>query len=87
MGIFIAQMAIWSTSLFLQHSNQRDDEYGGSLQNRLRFLREIVEAVAEVVGANRLGVRFAPLFASTEEDRVYMGLLEADSAYDLYRGD
>ncbi|HAB91433.1 MAG TPA: alkene reductase [Pseudomonas sp.] len=60
------------------HSNQRDDEYGGSLQNRLRFLREIVEAVAEVVGANRLGVRFAPLFASTEEDRVYMGLLEAD---------
>lgn len=60
------------------HSNQRDDEYGGSLPNRLRFLREIVSAVADVVGADRLGVRFAPLFASTEEDRVYMGLLEED---------
>ncbi len=62
-----------------EHSNQRDDEYGGSLHNRLRFLREIVAAVAEVVGADRLGVRFAPLFASTEEDRVYMGLVETDS--------
>src|SRR5574337_925357 len=28
------------------HTNQRDDEYGGSLQNRLRFLREITQAVA-----------------------------------------
>ncbi|WP_205341516.1 alkene reductase [Denitrificimonas caeni] len=61
-----------------EHSNQREDEYGGSLQNRLRFLREVVTAVAEVVGADCLGVRFAPLFASTEEDRVYMGLVEAD---------
>jgi N-ethylmaleimide reductase len=46
------------------HSNHREDEYGGSLNNRLRFLREVVEAVAEVVGADRLGVRFAPLFES-----------------------
>lgn len=61
-----------------EHSNQREDEYGGSLQNRLRFLKEIVTAVAEVVGAERLGVRFAPLFASTDEERVYMGLLETD---------
>ncbi|SEC22929.1 alkene reductase [Pseudomonas anguilliseptica] len=60
------------------HSNQRDDEYGGSLHNRLRFLREIVQAVAEVVGADRLGVRFAPLFESTAEDRVYLGLVEED---------
>ena len=60
------------------HSNHREDEYGGSLNNRLRFLREVVEAVAEVVGADRLGVRFAPLFESTEEDRVYMGLVEDD---------
>lgn len=61
-----------------EHSNQREDEYGGSLHNRLRFLREIVTAVAGVVGPDCLGVRFAPLFASTEEDRVYMGLLETD---------
>ena len=60
------------------HSNQRDDEYGGSLHNRLRFLREIIQAVSEVVGADRLGVRFAPLFESTAEDRVYLGLVEED---------
>ena len=58
------------------HSNQRDDEYGGSLQNRLCFLREVTEAVAAVVGKDRLGVRFAPLFASTDEARVYLGLVE-----------
>lgn len=58
------------------HSNQRDDEYGGSLQNRLRFLREVTQAVAAVVGKDRLGVRFAPLFASTDEARVYLGLVE-----------
>jgi N-ethylmaleimide reductase len=60
------------------HANKRDDEYGGSLQNRLRFLREIVEAVAEVVGPDRMGVRFSPLFTSTDEDRVYLGLVEED---------
>ena len=60
------------------HTNRRTDEYGGSLQNRLRFLREVVQAVADVVGKERLGVRFAPLFTSTVEDRVYLGLVEDD---------
>lgn len=60
------------------HTNVRTDEYGGSLENRLRFLREVVQAVADVVGKERLGVRFAPLFASTDEDRVYLGLVEED---------
>ena len=61
-----------------EHSNKRDDQYGGSLANRLRFLKEVVAAVSDVVGADRLGVRFAPLFASTGEDRVYLGLVESD---------
>ncbi|MEL0614713.1 alkene reductase [Marinomonas arenicola] len=61
-----------------EHSNQREDQYGGSLENRLRFLKDIVAAVSEVVGPERLGVRFAPLFASTDEDRVYLGLVESD---------
>jgi len=60
------------------HSNRREDEYGGSLHNRLRFLREIVGAVAAVVGPERLGVRFTPLFTSTDQDRVYIGLVEDD---------
>lgn len=60
------------------HANSRDDEYGGSLPNRLRFLQEIVQAVSSVVGPDRLGVRFAPLFTSTDEDRVYLGFVEDD---------
>lgn len=42
-------------------SNVREDEYNGSLQNRLRFLKEVVEAVSAEIGANRVGVRLAPL--------------------------
>ncbi|ALS33977.1 N-ethylmaleimide reductase [Pseudoalteromonas translucida KMM 520] len=61
-----------------EHTNMRDDQYGGSLTNRLRFLKEIVAAVSAVVGADRLGVRFAPLFSSTDETRVYLGLVESD---------
>jgi len=39
---------------FLQDgSNQRTDEYGGSIENRARFLLEVVEAVASVWGADR----------------------------------
>lgn len=60
------------------HANQRDDEYGGSLHNRLGFLREIVEAVSEAIGPQRLGVRFSPLFSGTDQDRVYIGLVEED---------
>ena len=48
------------------------------MQNRLRFLREIVQAVATVVGADRLGVRFTPLFTTTDRDRVYIGFVEDD---------
>jgi 2,4-dienoyl-CoA reductase-like NADH-dependent reductase (Old Yellow Enzyme family) len=61
-----------------EHTNHRTDEYGGSLINRLRFLREVTEAVIEVFGRNRVGVRFAPLFATTTEDRVYLGLVESN---------
>lgn len=65
------------------HTNLRTDEYGGSLHNRLRFLREITQAVAEVVGVDRLGVRFAPLFATTDEERAYLGLVE-DNPHETY---
>lgn len=42
-------------------SNQRKDAYGGSLENRTRFLLEVVEAVSEICGADRVGVRLSPL--------------------------
>ncbi|OLS59405.1 alkene reductase [Pseudomonas putida] len=46
---------------FLQSStNQRSDGYGGSLENRARFLLEVTDAVIEVWGAQRVGVHLAP---------------------------
>ncbi len=46
---------------FLQSkTNQRTDDYGGSIENRYRFLKEVVEAVTSVLPANRVGVRLSP---------------------------
>lgn len=46
---------------FLQNgSNKRTDHYGGSVENRVRFLLEIVEAVTGAVGRDRVGVRISP---------------------------
>jgi N-ethylmaleimide reductase len=42
-------------------TNVRTDSYGGSAENRVRFLREVVTAVVEVWGAERVGVRLSPL--------------------------
>ena len=42
------------------HTNQRTDEYGGSVENRSRFLLEIVEGVIKAIGANRTGIRLSP---------------------------
>lgn len=41
-------------------SNQRTDGYGGSADNRTRFLDEVVSTVVEVWGADRVGVRLSP---------------------------
>jgi N-ethylmaleimide reductase len=41
-------------------SNHRTDEYGGSIENRARFLLQVVEAVVSVWGGDRVGVRIAP---------------------------
>ena len=41
-------------------TNARTDDYGGPVRNRIRLLREVAEAVAAVVGADRTGVRMSP---------------------------
>ena len=41
-------------------TNQRTDGYGGSIENRLRFMNEIVDAVTAEVGADRTGIRISP---------------------------
>ncbi|OAY50293.1 putative 12-oxophytodienoate reductase 11 [Manihot esculenta] len=40
--------------------NDRTDIYGGSLENRCRFALEVVKAVAEEIGADRVGIRLSP---------------------------
>ncbi|MGB0907322.1 MAG: alkene reductase, partial [Maricaulaceae bacterium] len=41
-------------------TNQRSDEYGGSLENRLRFVTQVLEAMCAAVGAGRVGIRICP---------------------------
>ncbi len=46
---------------FLQNgTNKRTDNYGGSMENRTRLLLQVVQAVVEVFGADRVGVRLSP---------------------------
>lgn len=54
-------------------TNLRTDEYGGSVENRARFLFEVVETVVEAVGSQRTGIKTGPAtsetgaFVSTDE--------------------
>lgn len=41
-------------------TNQRQDAYGGSIQNRVRFLLEVTRAVVDAWSADRVGVRLSP---------------------------
>ena len=41
-------------------TNQRTDQYGGSVENRARLLLEVTDAMAEVWGSDRVGVRLSP---------------------------
>lgn len=55
-------------------ANQRSDAYGGSVQNRIRLSVEIAEAVADVWGPDRVGIRLSPglggMSGATESDVV-----------------
>jgi 2,4-dienoyl-CoA reductase-like NADH-dependent reductase (Old Yellow Enzyme family) len=65
-------------------SNERTDEYGGSAANRARFGIEVTRAVAEAVGAERVGIRISPahnIQGATETDEAdvvatYTALIE-----------
>jgi len=60
------------------NANVRDDEYGGSIENRARFAIETASAVANAIGADRTGIRLSP--AST-----FNGIEEGDEYESLYR--
>jgi N-ethylmaleimide reductase len=42
-------------------SNERTDDYGGSIANRARFLLEVVAAVTDAIGGDRTGIRLSPV--------------------------
>lgn len=56
-------------------ANQRTDEYGGSPENRTRFFVEVATAVAEAVGAERVGLRISPEMTS---EILRQGIFETD---------
>lgn len=41
-------------------ANQRTDEYGGSIENRSRFVLEVMQALVDVWGADRVGIKLSP---------------------------
>ncbi|MGW4352954.1 alkene reductase [Nocardia sp. NPDC004582] len=64
------------------NTNHRTDGYGGSIANRIRFTVEVVDAVIEAVGADRVGVRIAPGvnvngIAETDTEELYPALVSA----------
>jgi len=54
-------------------SNVRTDAYGGSPENRIRFVVDVVQAVADQIGAGRVGIRISP-------ERNILDLIEDDAA-------
>ncbi|KAF2296967.1 hypothetical protein GH714_013773 [Hevea brasiliensis] len=74
-GIFFLQ--IWHVG---RVSNS--DQYGGSLANRCRFALEIVEAVANEIGADKVGIRLSPFanyMESGDSNPNALGLYMAES--------
>ncbi|WP_176585572.1 alkene reductase [Priestia megaterium] len=63
---------------FGENSNIRTDEYGGSVENRVRFAIEVTKAIVEEVGAERTGFRISPNAPFSKVD-------EGQSGPDLYR--
>src|ERR1700683_558949 len=72
-GVQILANYLYLISQFLNAAtNLRKDEYGGSLENRSRFLFEVVETVLSEVDAKRVGVKISPMheggaFAANDE--------------------
>jgi N-ethylmaleimide reductase len=63
-------------------TNRRTDRYGGSVTGRIRFVVECVEAVADAIGADRVGLRISPHntfndITETDADVLYPSLVDA----------
>lgn len=59
-------------------ANDRTDLYGGSIDNRLRFMTEVLEAVGGAIGMDRVGIRFSPnIYSQGIEDSDPLALFTA----------
>ena len=62
-------------------ANLRTDEYGGSIDNRLRFVSQLLEAVGDAIGMDRVGIRFSPnIYSQGVEDSDPLPLFTALAA-------
>lgn len=61
------------------NTNQRQDGYGGTIENRVRFVLEVVNAVAGAIGANRVGIRLSPF--GVFNDMPLYDAMEAEYAF------
>ncbi|MEO3977574.1 alkene reductase [Streptomyces sp. CAU 1734] len=64
------------------NTNERTDEYGGSIAARIRFPLEVIEACADRIGADRVGVRISPAnpyndITENDTDELYHALVAA----------
>ncbi len=48
------------------HSNNRNDNYGGSFENRCRFVLEVVKGVADVIGKEKTAIRISPFGVASD---------------------
>jgi N-ethylmaleimide reductase len=69
-------------------TNIREDAYGGNIENRSRFLFEVIEAVTEEIGADRTGLRLSPSgtfndMTDSDPQTHFTYVCEKLNAYDL----
>jgi N-ethylmaleimide reductase len=69
-------------------TNKRTDEYGGSIENRARFLLEVTEAVVSVWGGNRVAIRLSPSgtfndMSDSDAQATFGYVVEALNRFDL----
>jgi N-ethylmaleimide reductase len=65
-------------------ANRRTDAYGGSIENRLRFAREVIGAVTAVAGPERTGIRISPVspfndLTDSDPEALFFALMDACS--------
>ena len=81
-GVELHGTSGYLTAQFLaKNVNHRTDEYGGSLQNRARFMLEALDTLISVNGSRRVGIKLGPVFPfndvdTSDAEEVYTYLVE-----------